>query len=877
MANKPLGPPGTEIDYASIVNNYVAENKDELNAAGAGESENTGTENMQDYSDTPEKVNTNASSIETTVETDKNATTKEKQETVSQERVTVDPAKVAYTADGRVVNLPIPNLLRNFASYNYRIGMYALTNEEINNPDATYRIKRPNIAILQSGGGLGDSKVLTGYESSGRKIEFFMNNLEIESLISPNQRKGTTNATGFRLEIQEPYSMGLFLQTLQMASYQAGHENYVEAPFLLTIDFIGWDQDGNPVETPTATKMLPFKLVGSDLSVTNGGSAYVVEGVAYNEGALKDATQGIPVDVTLVGRTIEELLQSSPKSLSAEMNKYYQQKAIDKTISTADQYFIVFPKTRATKGNSSGTISDGGAGATTASNNGAPSVSVSSKQSTRNTATAEELQELYKKIKGGEAPEQAELEKYLNEIKAKISTTALGEEIREKQTGKANSNVIGTSQMFNLEQLGSTQQPFGDANFTWDKEKNVWKRDGGQMQLSPGLGEIKFGQGTRIQDIIEELIIISEYGRNLTSEPSDGTGMKNWFKIDTQVFNITDPITEKKTGQPPRIYVFRVLPYKVHEAKFLSPDKIPYGIEALRKQVCKEYNYIYSGKNDDIINFNINLDNTFFKSMSPGVLPKVNVEEGKDAEENPQQTLEQTEVDNEQLISGKTAPDIKNNAKAAGAVNQDDMRIEIARRFNDAIINSNADLLSIEMEIWGDPYYISDSGFGNYNSENTQLINIDADGNIDYQSGEVDVLINFRTPVDYKENGMMGFPDETIAVDSFSGLYLVSIVKNSFNNGEFKQTIEAIRRSNQYPKKQTSQDSENKAGQTVGDGDGRKLDSSTINQINSENQKGSISAGPPGTQSTADDRIAAQQNQKILAQEQAQKATEGVQ
>ena len=860
MANKNLGIPPVE-ERQKFYENIDPDKLDSLDPAQL--------QALTGSSTAPDSVNidANSSPIEITVTYDK-ATDKPEEkvkpsETKSTvvEKVTIDPQRTAYTADGRVLQLPLPNSLRQFASYNYIIGMYALTNEEINNPDATYKIKKPEIAIMQSGGGLGNTKVLTAYESSGRKIEFFCNSLEIESIISPSRKKGTTNAVGFRLEILEPYSMGLFLQTLQMAAYQAGHQNYTESPFLLTLDFVGYDQDGNPINVPQASKKLPFKLVGSDLEVTNGGSSYVVEGVAYNEGALKDATQSIPVDVTLTGRTLEDLLQSSPKSLANELNKYFAKKAIDGTISTADQYFIVFPKSRATKGNLSGVTSDGGNSATTAQNNAAPSVSVSSQQSTRNTVSSEKIQEIYKKLKDGDIPEE-EFESYIENLTTMVSTTSLGQEITEKQTGKENANEIGTSEMFNLEELGSTQQPFGDASFTWDKEKNVWARDGGQMQIAPGLGEIKFAQGTRIQDIIEELIIISSYGRNVISAPSDGTGFKDWFKIDTQVFNITDPTTEKKTGQPPRIYVFRILPYKVHEAKFLSPDKIPYGIGALKKQVCKEYNYIYSGKNEDIINFNINLDNTFFKSMSPGVLPRLNVEEAGKEGENPEQHIEQTPADNDQAISGKSAPVLENKSIAAGAVNVDDMRVEIARRFNDAIVNSDADLLSVEMEIWGDPYYLSDSGIGNYNSENTELINIDADGNVDYQYGEVDILINFRTPVDYKENGMMGFPDETVSVDAFSGLYLVTTVKNLIADGQFKQTLECIRRSNQYPKKPTSQDTESKGNQEIRP----KLTGSAIKDI--QKAQAAEEVGEDGE--NADLIIASQNNNRILNAEAAQ-------
>ena len=42
-----------------------------------------------------------------------------------------------------------------------------------------------------------------------------------------------------------------------------------------------------------------------------------------------------------------------------------------------------------------------------------------------------------------------------------------------------------------------------------------------------------------------------------------------------------------------------------------------------------------------------------------------------------------------------------------------DPKIDIARRFNE-IVNSNVDMITPDMQIWGDPAYIADSGVENY-------------------------------------------------------------------------------------------------------------------------------------------------------------------
>jgi hypothetical protein len=122
----------------------------------------------------------------------------------------------------------------------------------------------------------------------------------------------------------------------------------------------------------------------------------------------------------------------------------------------------------------------------------------------------------------------------------------------------------------------------------------------------------------------------------------------------------------------------------------------------------------------------------------------------------------------------------------------------VARRFHNAIIDSGSDLVTADMEIWGDPYYIADSGMGNYNSEPLPgTINLNADGSINHQNGEVDVNVNFRTPVDFSPEGIMTFPEETIKVNAFSGVYQVVKVTNVFQGGIFKQSLNMVRRRNQ--------------------------------------------------------------------------------
>jgi hypothetical protein len=70
---------------------------------------------------------------------------------------------------------------------------------------------------------------------------------------------------------------------------------------------------------------------------------------------------------------------------------------------------------------------------------------------------------------------------------------------------------------------------------------------------------------------------------------------------------------------------------------------------------------------------------------------------------------------------------------------------------------------------------------------------------MDYQSSEVDILFNFRTPVDLNPNGTLTFAGDikTELEVPFSGLYQVIMVKSHFIRGKFTQSLQLMRRPNQ--------------------------------------------------------------------------------
>lgn len=685
----------------------------------------------------------------------------------------------------------MPNPLDQFASYNYQITLGCLNAFEVNFPDFTYRKREPFVTILRSSGGdTRGSKTL--YETGG-KTEYFIDDIEIQSIIAPNDGTRLTNATSIDFKITEPYSMGNFLQALQVAALSSGHKNYIEAPYVLIIQFMGWDDFGRPITVPNTRRVIPLKFVNVTFDVTEGGSQYNVKAIPYNELALTDENQSGHTDIQIQGRTVSEILQTGAKSLTTVLNNRELEKVKAKQNAKANQYVIMFPTGDSSASEALLGSSGSEGGATTASGG----------EGSNRDLTDEQKQRLYESvtgIQGGEVPADfdAEIQKVAGVV---VRRSDYGEAIREYSEKEENMNDIGKSVLVKSN-LDGGQQPMGNPKLS-ENEDQPGEVDRCKVQRSQDVRGMTFSSGKRIQDMIEQVIIASEFGRNVASAEADANGMVPWFRIESQVYLPQGSEQIDKTGEPARIFVYRVVPYKVHRSVFKSPTESSPGIGNLLQQAVKEYNYIYTGLNKDIIDFDIKFDYAFFSSIS-GDLGQL----GSDSKQgvtqemaagNDRATPAISDGNTESLADGK----VKSKTNAPNKLDGGGLVLHpeslIAMNFNEALVNSPVDLVQVDLQIVGDPYYIMDSGMGNYNVPALgSNINITSDGTLSFQQSETDIVINFRTPIDYGPDGWMDFPGlGNMPVKQFSGLYKVLFVTNNFHNGEFTQTLKCIRRRGQ--------------------------------------------------------------------------------
>jgi len=676
------------------------------------------------------------------------------------------------------------NILKGFASFNYRVTLACLTVNELNFPDSTYRVKEPEVTVLRSGGG-APGKALTAYETSDAQLEYFIDEINVDTIIAPTSRTRTSNATVSSFTVTEPYSMGLFLQTMMIAANNAGHADYLKAPYALIIEFLGYDDNGKAFEGgKLARRVFPIKINKVDFDVTASGSVYNVTAHAWNESSLSTAAQVTRSDITITGDTVQELLQGGPLSLTNILNQRIRTKTeSEPNPITKDEYIIMFPKELS----SSLGLNPNAVG-------GQPqNATMTVEDYYRRTGATNSPSDLA-------PPGRQSLENDFNAYRELFTDNNISRQIRRiaESTELANDIAKGTIAQ-SMAEGGAV--PFGVEKYI-QNENGTYTAD--NITISNNFRTFQFPQGTSIEQVIEEIVILSTYGQEAATQfEPDNEGMIPWFRIQTQCFLVPDEEVRSVSGENPKVYVYAVVPYRVHSSQFKNSSQPSVGIEERKAQAAKTYDYIYTGQNDDIIDFEINFNNAFFKAVNTNLngsgTSRTQTRDGTNNAQDSQFTPTAGSAGSNSLTGNSNVIESgnSNTTGQGGGSDRESPAIQVARNFNEAIVNSNVDLITMELTILGDPYYLADTGQGNYSSPSAAKA-YTADGTMDYQRSEVEVLVNFRTPIDYNPTtGGMTFPQDSIPVKAFSGLYKVNTVKNQLSGGKFTQVLELIRRPKQ--------------------------------------------------------------------------------
>ena len=247
----------------------------------------------------------------------------------------------------------IPNPMHQYASWSYALSLWWLDVTDYNNlvsaGDAGgTSIPLPNSFVVAEDSGLYPHQRLPTQNGLNYNIQ----TVEFDSIVGLNSTTKSSNMNTGRLTIAEPYGV-TFLDSLIRASVGKA-ENYTGRPYMLQIDFVGYDDAGNPVPTTQTNiyrKRFPIKLNGMKIEVTTRGAEYNIEFVGLNQVAHHDEHAKIPKNLTVTAATVGDFFD--PKvagSFSSQLNDFWKQEVVNNKAQFANSLdFDIDPKIASSK------------------------------------------------------------------------------------------------------------------------------------------------------------------------------------------------------------------------------------------------------------------------------------------------------------------------------------------------------------------------------------------------------------------------------------------------------------------------------------------------------------------------------------------------
>jgi len=856
------------------------------------------------------------------------------------------------------------NVLHDYNSYNYVITLVALSDEQVKNP-SSYKgrvitdagVESDSFYIIAKSGGFerseykGTGSITVGgttYESgerfkspngssstrnNSRITDLFIDDLIFDTRPGINDM-GNSNLTTGRFKITEPHGVGGFYQELYAGAGYAGHANYIGAPFLLVISFIGRRADSDDAEIPDkTTRYIPIMFKGSTMSVNEGGAIYDVEFLGYNASGASAASAALWDDISPVVNPTESVEQiaysvfyrnhQAHKDALIKMSEGadqetkneiarrlsdtgLQQQALSGaglnantriTQYEAHKYFVWFPPdwqgaltTPPGQWSSSysweqsvanmleqganfrgplfGDVSNnfGNAGlndeitpqfgllirpdeeAKEANNNRIREQNRIIDSSTTQfdtekrsfEAARESLAGILNPTTANESNTSTDLVQDINiqpntakEEAAKTIDEATAEAVNLADLALGNTGApphISAPQQSNLspadiqrvtrlrEQILNHSQKLKELNqavveaqarkTALQEERENIPRQTYDLQ-STGV-PWQFKKGLNLQSVIDILVTNSQY-MTVLQDPGALSQIAEsefipWYRTDVYTVPIAFDVV---TMQPVKEFHYVVSPIDVHYSKMPGVNII-FSTAKLRKQAVREYNYIYTGKNLDVLNFDIKYNNLF---TTPLLLRPPNSEAlgGQvQRQEVINTTIPRSEFQNavdsiSQGISNKLGESGFTPAQAASEkLTYRDIAItnrnSIGLALKEFLYNPPFEqaLIRAEIQIVGDPVYIVGSGI----SDRPALLKDDIltpDGEINGFSREPDILFKFRTADDIPSSADLKFGlfQQQPSEGEFNGCFQVVKIENRFEEGVFTQTLSTLRRRNQ--------------------------------------------------------------------------------
>ena len=303
---------------------------------------------------------------------------------------------------------------------------------------------------------------------------------------------------------------------------------------------------------------------------------------------------------------------------------------------------------------------------------------------------------------------------------------------------------------------------------------------------------VQINANSTIKSAIQAISNATDFGAkfNTTGQPESNQGNENRPYRLIKVIPVVKELGPYNTStmRYRKTVVFKIETQKMYG--FITPGMPNAGAQTRGWQ--KEYNWIFTGKNLDIVDFQAEYNIQYFQIRNSFVDQKGKV---TGVVANPGQQLATRNINRTEAGGNTFNPALRTTTQPVtdqvynsyrGAGHQ-----QASDNMDNVLNNPGADMIVVDLKIIGDPDWIPQDRSilpkGYSTSGDARIVN----GSMAVDSHDSFVMLKFRTPRDYNpEKGLMQIDTEQTFVQ---GLYRVITLESVFESGKFQQNLKLIR------------------------------------------------------------------------------------
>jgi len=692
-----------------------------------------------------------------------------------------------------------PNVLHDYASYSYNISLHTISIEKYNSfsahPKTGYTPDANSVLIASAGRWDNTDRRNNHFKDA----DFFFDKMTFETVIGSTEYAQNSNVLAIDFTIIEPYGMTLANRLLDLASdyskvkdNKSIQDNVFQLPYLLQIDFFGVGNDGISKQIENVSKYIPIQIISAKFKVSLSGSQWDFTAVPYNHQAFTDTVGSTPMKCQVYANSIKDFFAAVPTGTASVAA--FSQNAVNAASTIFNQKEV--------------------------------------DQSAARIKLHKDLASHYRTAPEDQVQEKVAINQISTLVKQSSYPTAVN--LWHQVNQKIGACKIADEFAFTIDPLIINAQ-FQPKELVSITSLAMLKGNTDQANLFAQSGQVTnmddsnhpvvvttINQGTSILNVINTAMLNTDYVHSQIIDPTHDTNitvekMKSFLEKPLNWYHIVPSVKILGYDTINNRYAKKITYNIQHKILYQDKDKNSY--QGQPAVIAKDYEYIFTGKNNDILNFDLDFNSQFFiVNVANPSNADVNSAAPASAATPSQQLLNQ---DANKVLTSAQVASILNDVRANGRSELKPKvhlvaaipttsatrggKAEMVKQLERNILSTVAgDLLSVTLKIIGDPDFIKqdDIFFTLQDMKSQTRVDVNGtkftdnrktpNGSIATDLEDLFVRLTFKTASDYDINGLAIPKDSTTnkyASSMFSGLYKITKVNNYFTNGRFEQEL----------------------------------------------------------------------------------------